>query len=49
MAEYKKQKCKYLIVMGCLVQRYYNDLVKSLPEVDLFIRIDEYTRNVGKD
>ena len=43
MAEYKKQKCKYLIVMGCLVQRYYNDLVKSLPEVDLFIRIDEYT------
>ena len=44
MAEYKKQKCKYLIVMGCLVQRYYNDLVKSLPEVDLFIRIDEYTK-----
>ena len=43
MAEYKKQKCKYLIAMGCLVQRYYNDLIKLLPEVDLFIRIDEYT------
>ncbi len=42
MAEYKKKKCKYLIVMGCLVQRYYEDLVKSLPEVDLFIKIDEY-------
>ena len=42
MAEYKKEKCKYLIAMGCLVQRYYKDLVKSLPEVDLFIRIDEY-------
>lgn len=42
MAEYKKKKCKYLIVMGCLVQRYYDDLVKSLPEVDLFIKIDEY-------
>lgn len=42
MAEYKKQRCKYLIVMGCLVQRYYSDLVKELPEVDLFIKIDEY-------
>ena len=42
MAEYKKKRCKYLIVMGCLVQRYYNDLVKSLPEVDMFIKIDDY-------
>ena len=42
MAEYKKQRCKYLIAMGCLVQRYYDDLVKALPEVDLFIKIDEY-------
>ena len=42
MAEYKKKKCKYLIAMGCLVQRYYDDLLKSLPEVDLFIKIDEY-------
>ena len=44
MAEYKKKKCKYLIVMGCLVQRYYEELVKALPEVDLFIKIDEYDR-----
>ncbi len=44
MAEYKKQKCKYLIVMGCLVQRYYEDLVKLLPEVDLFIKIEEYDK-----
>lgn len=42
MAEYKKNRCKYLIVIGCLVQRYYDDLVKLLPEVDLFIKIDEY-------
>ena len=42
MAEYKKDKCKYLIVMGCLVQRYKNDLEKALPEVDRFISIDEY-------
>ena len=44
MAEYKKKKCKYLIVMGCLVQRYYEELLKSLPEVDLFIKIDEYDK-----
>ena len=42
MAEYKKQKCKYLIAIGCLVQRYYDELIKELPEVDLFIKIDEY-------
>ena len=44
MAEYKNGRCKFLIAMGCLVQRYYNDLVKSLPEVDLFIKIDEYNK-----
>ena len=43
MAEYKKNgNCKYLIVMGCLVQRYKKDLQKSIPEVDLFLSIDEY-------
>ena len=44
MADYKKQKCKYLIVMGCLVQRYYDDLIKALPEVDLFIKLDQYDK-----
>ena len=44
MAEYKKQRCKYLIVMGCLVQRYYEELVKALPEVDLFIKIEDYDK-----
>ena len=44
MADYKNKRCKYLIVMGCLVQRYYEDLIKSLPEVDLFIKLDEYDK-----
>ena len=44
MAEYKEKRCKYLIVMGCLVQRYYDDLVQALPEVDLFVKIDEYDK-----
>jgi len=44
MAEYKKKRCKYLIVMGCLVQRYYDELVKALPEVDLFLKIEDYDK-----
>ncbi len=44
MAEYKeKGTCKYLVVMGCLVQRYKKELQKALPEVDLFIEINDYT------
>ena len=43
MANYKENgNCKYLIVMGCLVKRYKKELEKSLPEVDLFLSIDEY-------
>lgn len=42
MAEYKNKKCKYLIVMGCLVERYKEKLEKALPEVDLFIKYSEY-------
>ena len=42
MAEYKKQKCKYLIVMGCLIERYKEELKKEMPEVDLFIKFSEY-------
>ena len=44
MAEYKNKRCKYLIVMGCLVQRYYEELIKAIPEVDLFLKIDEYDK-----
>ena len=42
MAEYKKQGCRYLIVMGCLVERYKQELEKEIPEVDLFIKYSEY-------
>ena len=44
MAEYKKGRCKFLIAMGCLVQRYYDDLVKEMPEVDLFLKIGDYNK-----
>jgi len=43
MIQYKENgKCKYLIAIGCLVQRYKKELEKSIPEVDLFLKIDEY-------
>ena len=31
-----------IVVTGCLTQRYKEDLVKLIPEVDRFISIDEY-------
>ena len=42
MAEYKKKRCKLIIVMGCLVERYKQELEKAIPEVDLFIKFSEY-------
>ncbi len=42
MAAYKEQNCKCLIVMGCLVERYKEELEKALPEVDLFIKYSDY-------
>lgn len=42
LAEWKKQgKCRYLIVAGCLSQRYGAKLAAELPEVDLFLGISE--------
>ena len=38
MAEYKKEgNCKCLIVAGCLGQRYQQDLLDELPEVDAIV------------
>lgn len=37
MAEYKNENCKLLVVAGCLAQRYYEDIRKELPEVDVIV------------
>ena len=37
-------KDKKVVVTGCLVERYYDDLVKEIPEVDLFLPIRDYPR-----
>lgn len=44
-AEHKKDNPGLkLVVTGCLTQRYKNQLADNLPEVDLFIGTDEFTR-----
>ncbi len=43
MADYKLGRCRKLIVMGCLAQRYKSELETEIPEVDRFISIDEYS------
>jgi ribosomal protein S12 methylthiotransferase len=45
MAEYKKLgKAQRLIVSGCLVERYRNDIRKTLPEVDAVLGTNELSQ-----
>ncbi|MBR3251182.1 MAG: 30S ribosomal protein S12 methylthiotransferase RimO [Erysipelotrichaceae bacterium] len=44
IAEYKNDKLKKLIVTGCFVQRYFEDCLKEFPEVDLFVKIEDYPK-----
>lgn len=44
MAEYKKQNCKYLLVSGCLSERYIRELPEALPEVDGFLGVGDFHR-----
>ena len=42
MAQYKEDKCQALIVLGCMVQKYPEELAEGLPEVDLFLGTGSY-------
>lgn len=43
MAGYKRTgNCKLLIVAGCLAQRYQEEILKEMPEVDLVVGTSEY-------
>ncbi|MCI8979151.1 MAG: 30S ribosomal protein S12 methylthiotransferase RimO [Clostridia bacterium] len=44
MAEYKNERCKLLIATGCLAERYANDIVKELPEVDAIVGTGDYDK-----
>lgn len=48
MIEYKKLgTCKKLIVTGCMPQKWLSEMRKELPEVDVFLGIDEYEHIVS--
>ncbi|MDF2502531.1 30S ribosomal protein S12 methylthiotransferase RimO [Clostridium sp.] len=45
MAEYKeKYNCKMLIATGCLTQRYGDELLKLMPELDLILGVNDYNK-----
>ena len=43
MAQYKQTgACRALIVTGCLVQRYADEIVKEIPEIDCLLGVSQY-------
>lgn len=42
MAGHKQDKCELLIVAGCLAQRYSDEILKDLPEVDAIVGTGGY-------
>ena len=44
MAEYKKEKCRLLIATGCLAERYSDDILKEMPEVDAICGTGDYDK-----
>jgi len=42
MAEYKNLNCKYLLVTGCMAERYHDEILKELPEVDAVLGTGDY-------
>ncbi|MDE5714902.1 MAG: 30S ribosomal protein S12 methylthiotransferase RimO [Anaeroplasmataceae bacterium] len=46
LVEVKKETKAKLVVCGCLPQRYKEEIISLIPEVDRFVTIDEY-KNLG--
>lgn len=45
MAEYKKtHKCKMIIATGCLTQRYGDELLELIPEIDILMGVNDYMK-----
>lgn len=43
----KEGACQVLVVTGCFPQRYQNQLIKQLPEVDLFLGTESFSGLAG--
>ena len=45
MAQYKQTgRCRLLVVTGCLAQRYEQNLMEEMPEIDLLMGVNQYSR-----
>lgn len=44
MAQYKQGRCGLLIMTGCLAERYHDDILTELPEVDAVVGTGDYAR-----
>ena len=43
LSELKDKNLKYLVITGCLAQRYYDDLKDLIPEIDGFVGISGFS------
>ena len=43
LSRLKEENLKYLVITGCLAQRYYDDLKELIPEIDGFIGISAFS------
>jgi len=44
MAEYKNERCKLLIVTGCLAERYNKEVLEEFPEIDAILGVGDYDK-----
>ena len=44
MAEFKNGRCKILVASGCLAERYHDEILEELPEVDAVVGTGDYHR-----
>lgn len=44
LAQYKQANCKALIVAGCMAQRYKEQILSEIPEVDAVVGVNEYDK-----
>jgi len=44
LAEYKKGRCRALIIVGCMAERYKGEIKETIPEADAFVGVGEYEK-----
>ncbi len=48
MAQYKERgRCRVLVATGCLTERYRQELITELPEIDILLGVREYEKLPG--